>query len=195
MKIGGQHISALMKTKYNLMTLMLLIFTLAACDEVKTKKQEASSSKGNTTAAKNIKDPKQIGTQNLSTAEAVKLATAQFEAYLPKILESHEAGIDLQEPITGDFTGDGIDDVAIYFSLSPKDGGNALVGQGLTLYQNDGKRVKVIAGYEPDYLFSFTKISNGKIYVEKLEYAEEDGRCCPSIKTEHILTISGNKVY
>lgn len=183
-----------MKIKYGLMTLIMLLCTLTACDDVKSKKHEESSSKENTTVA-NIKDPKQIGTQNLSTAEAVKLATAQFEAYLPKILASHKAAIDLQEPVTGDFTGDGIDDVAIYFSLSPKDGGNALVGQGLTLYQNDGRRVKVIAGFEPDYLFSFTKISNGKIYVEKLEYAEEDGRCCPSIKTEHILTISGNKVY
>jgi len=69
------------------------------------------------------------------------------------------------------------------------------VGQGLSLYQNTGKTVKVIAGYEPDYLFGFDKISNGKIYVEKLEYADTDGRCCPSIKTAHILTISGGKAY
>lgn len=176
------------------MTFIMFLFTLSACDDAKSKKQEEFLSKEDTITT-NIKDPKPIATPNISTAEAVKLATAQFEAYLPKILKSHDARIDLQEPVTGDFTGDGIDDVAIYFSLSPKDGGNALVGQGLTLYKNDGKSVKVIAGFEPDYLFSFTKISNGKIYVEILEYAEDDGRCCPSIKTEHILTISGNKVY
>ncbi|MCD9853454.1 hypothetical protein LUD75_01965 [Epilithonimonas sp. JDS] len=183
-----------MKTKSGIMTLAILVFSLSACNDVKSKKQKETLSEKNTMTA-NIKSPAQVTTPKISTAEAVKLATAQFDAYLPKILESHGANLDLQEPATGDFTGDGIDDVAIYFSLSPKGGGNALVGQGLTLYQNDGKRVKVIGGFEPDYLFSFKKISNGKIYVEKLEYAEEDGRCCPSIKTEHILTISGNKVY
>ena len=80
------------------------------------------------------------------------------------------------------------------FLLRPN-GGNALVGQGLALYQNNGIHVKVIAGFEPDYLFSFKAIKNGKIYVEKLEYAETDGRCCPSIRTEHILKISGGKAY
>ena len=185
-----------MKAKSGLNTLIMLISALAltACDGVKTKKKEISSIKENIPTA-NIEDPTSVEAPKISTAEAVKLATAQFEAYLPKILESHDAAIDLQEAVTGDFTGDGIDDVAIYFSLSPKGGGNALVGQGLTLYQNDGRRVKVIAGFEPDYLFSFTKISGGKIYVEKLEYADEDGRCCPSIRTEHILTISGSRVY
>jgi hypothetical protein len=65
---------------------------------------------------------------------------------LPKILESHDAVLDGKEFYTGDFTGDGIEDVAIYFSLVPRDGGNAIVGQGLTLYQNSGYDVKVIAG-------------------------------------------------
>ena len=184
-----------MKTKYGFMAFTVLLIAFAACDKAESKKQEKLSSKENLTETKKFTDTAQIAAQNISTAEAVKLAEAQFEAYLPKILASHDAAIDLQEPITGDFTGDGIDDVAIYFSLSPKGGGNALVGQGLTLYQNDGKRVKVIAGYEPDYLFGFKKISNGKIYVEKMEYAEEDGMCCPSIRTEHMLTISGSKVY
>lgn len=183
-----------MKTKYGLVTFVIVIFSLSACDDVKSKKQKESPEEKSTITA-NLKSPAQATTPDISAAEAVRLATAQFEAYLPKILESHGANLDLQEPVTGDFTGDGIEDVAIYFSLSPEGGGNALVGQGLTLYQNDGKRVKVIGGFEPDYLFSFKKISNGKIYVEKLEYAEEDGRCCPSIKTEHVLTISGNKVY
>ncbi len=137
--------------------------------------------------------PKRTG---ISTTEAVKQATAQFEAYLPKILAAHEdALLDLQQPYTGDFTGDGVADVAIYFSLSPNGGGNALVGQGLTLYQNMGDHVKVIAGYEPDYLFSMERISEGYIHVLKLGYAEGDGHCCPSVKKPYNLTISGGRAF
>ena len=32
-------------------------------------------------------------------------------------------------------------------------------------------------------------------HITKLEYAETDGRCCPSVKTPHTLTIKGNKAY
>jgi len=131
----------------------------------------------------------------ITTNDAVRLAEKQFRKYLPKILTSHDAELDLQQSYTGDFTGDGIEDVAVYFSLVPKDGGNAIVGQGLTLYQNSGYDVKVIAGYEPETLFQFDKITNGHIHVELLEYAENDGHCCPSIRTPHMLTISGSNVY
>lgn len=127
--------------------------------------------------------------------EAVLLAEKKFKQYLPRILKSHDAILDVQTTYTGDFTGDGLADVAIFFSLAPRQGGNMLVGQGITLYQNLGNDVKVIAGYDPDYLFSFSRISDGKIYVEKLEYKEDDPQCCPSIKTEHALTISGATAY
>lgn len=124
----------------------------------------------------------------------IKLAQAKFDAYLPKIEKTNNAGLDGREAYTGDFTGDGLEDVAIYFVLTPKEGGNAIVGQGLTLYQNTGNDVKVIAGFEPDYMFSFRRIENGKIYIEKLAYAETDGHCCPSIKENRVLTVSGNKI-
>ncbi len=130
-----------------------------------------------------------------STNDAVRDAERKFKNYLPKILQTHHAVLDTQESYTGDFTGDGVEDVAIYFSLSPKEGGNAMIGQGLSLYRNEGNSVKVIAGYEPDYLFSFKYINKGRVFVDKLEYAEGDGRCCPSIKTEHALTISGSSAY
>lgn len=131
----------------------------------------------------------------LSASDAVQLAEKKFRQYLPKIEASQHGVLDLMEPHTGDFTGDGIEDIAIYFSLSSKDGGNALVSQGITLYQNTGSDVKVIGGFDPDYLFSFSRISDNKIYIEKLEYADDDPRCCPSIKQEKALTISGSTVY
>ncbi|MGC4041530.1 MAG: hypothetical protein QM710_12295 [Flavobacterium sp.] len=131
----------------------------------------------------------------ISAEEARKQAERQFENYLPKILKSHDAVLDVSQSHVGDFTGDGIDDVAIFFSLGPSNLGSAIVGQGLTLYKNTGDGIKVIAGYEPDNLFVFDTIQNGKIQVTLLKYAETDGRCCPSIRIKHTLKISGNKAY
>lgn len=187
-----------MSTKYSFISLALIVCTFAGCNNSNSQKEKELQLKEKELMLKEKElDLKKVESNDnhLSTVDAVKMAQEQFSNYLPNILKTHDAILDLQEPYTGDFTGDGIEDVAIYFSLAPKNGGNAIVGQGLSLYQNTGKTVKVIAGYEPDYLFGFDKISNGKIYVEKLEYADTDGRCCPSIKTAHILTISGGKAY
>ena len=82
----------------------------------------------------------------ITANDAVRLAEKQFKKYLPKILESHDAVLDGKEFYTGDFTGDGIEDVAIYFSLVQEMEAMQLSGQGLTLYQNSGYDVKVIAG-------------------------------------------------
>ncbi|WP_419494130.1 lipoprotein [Chryseobacterium bernardetii] len=175
-----------------------LLMVLTGCNNSEYKAQKKDEpQKEQSLPLKNALSSKESETSqnSISKDEAVKLAVKQFEAYLPNILKTYDDGvIDLQDPHVGDFTGDGIEDVAIYWNIAPK-GGNALIGQGLSLYKNDGHTVKVIAGYEPDYLFAFDTIKNGKIIVEKLEYTEEDGRCCPSIKTKHALTIKGSKVY
>lgn len=178
--------------------IMGFLAILTGCSNSDHKEQR----KGETKKEQSLPQKKESGSKGsetpenrISKEEAVKQAVKQFEAYLPNILKTYDdGGIDLQEPYVGDFTGDGIEDVAIYWNIAPK-GGNALLGQGLSLYKNDGHTAKVIAGYEPDYLFAFDTIKNGKIIVEKLEYTEEDGRCCPSIKTKHALTIKGSKVY
>jgi hypothetical protein len=187
-----------MGTKYSFILLALIVVTFIGCNNPNSQKEKELQLKEKELMLKEKElDLKKVESNknHHSTNDAVKIAEDQFRKYLPNILKSHDAILDLQQSYTGDFTGDGIEDVAIYFSLASKDGGNAIVGQGLSLYQNTGTTVKVIAGYEPDYLFRFDKISNGKIYVEKLEYAENDGRCCPSIKSEHVLTISGGKAY
>lgn len=172
--------------------LLLTILFIIACNNSNNENKNLDSKESKSLPTEKQPEASQ---KKLSKNEAIKQAEKQFERYLPNILESHNAYLDSQDIFAGDFTGDGIEDVAIYFSLAPREGGNTIVGQGLALYKNTGTDVKVIAGYEPDYLFSFKKISNGKIYVEKLEYADTDGRCCPSIKTEHILTIFGSRVY
>jgi hypothetical protein len=38
------------------------------------------------------------------------------------------------------------------------------------------------------------KISNGVIFLEGLEYAEDDARCCPTLKTTTKLVLRNNKI-
>jgi len=157
---------------------------LCGCQEAPTSKEQP----------RHTSDSSPVTTAKvLSAKEAVAAAEKKFNGRLPGILKSHDGVLDVMESHAGDFTGNGMDDVAIYFALSPSGGGNAMVGQGLALYENTGSDVKALAGFEPDYLFVFDTIVDGKIQVEQLEYAEGDGHCCPSIRTSHVLTISGNK--
>lgn len=182
--------------------MIFLLLALVGCKN-QDKQKETERSILTQAGIKNVGDTNAIrqtgfkssSGRQLSIKEVVKQAETHFARYLPKILKSRDGAMDVQQSYTGDFTGDGIADVAVYFSLASAGGGNAIVGRGLVLYKNEGNRVKVIAGYEPDYLFKVDTISNGKIMVEKMEYAETDGRCCPSIRTKHMLTISGNRVY
>jgi len=138
---------------------------------------------------------KQDASQSLEQAKEVlkRKAEAKFNKYLPTILESRDAYLDGQDIYIGDFTGDGIDDIAIKFILIPN-GGNAISHQ-MALYSNNGANVSVIAGFEPEYWFDVLKIDNGVIVIEKHEHGPNDGRCCPSIHTKHTLTISGSNVY
>jgi hypothetical protein len=157
---------------------LLIIFLLINCNNEKYNK--------NSTVNTN---------KSISISEAKSLAEKKFNSYLPKILKSNNAILDGSSTYVGDFTGDGIDDIVICFALAPAVGGNMLSGLGMVLYKNDGKDVTVIAGFEPDYLFSFDRIENGNIYIKKLDYAEDDPRCCPSIEEDYKLTISGKNVY
>jgi len=174
---------------------LLLLTNFISCENSIKEKELALKEKELELKEKELSLKEGKTTFSLTTRDAVKLAEKQFENYLPKILKSHEAILDGQESFTGDFTGDGVEDIVIYFILAPNSGGNAIVGQGLSLYQNTGNEVKVVAGFDPNYLFSFNRISNGSINIEKLEYDEDDGRCCPSIKTNIKLKLIGNKIY
>jgi hypothetical protein len=118
-----------------------------------------------------------------------------FSKYLPTIEKSHNGIIDLKETYTGYFTNDEIEDITISFSIVPDDGGNSILAQGISFYSNTGKSVKVIAGIDPLYLFSFQRIFNNKIHISKLIYKPSDSHCCPSINKEIELTIKGNKVF
>ena len=137
---------------------------------------------------------KNIESKNKNFKEIIKDAKSKFREYLPKIERNHDGILDLMEIYTGDFTGDSLEDIAIFFTLSKK-GTNSIIWEGIVFYENTGLDAKVIAGYEPNYLFHFDKIKSGKIYITKDEYTETDPHCCPSIHTPKELTIVQGKVY
>lgn len=177
------------------LTCTLVFFMLCcSCNNNETTRKELELRERELVLKEKEYDLKENNTSALPIEDIIAKAEGKFRSYGVKIEKSHDGVFDLIDPYTGDFTGDGREDVAIYFSLSPAGGGNALVGQGLALYENMGRDVRIIAGYDPDYLFHFDRISGGKIFVVKDEYAEEDGRCCPSIHTEIELTVFGNNV-
>ena len=126
-------------------------------------------------------------------SKIVLLAKEQFNQYKKK-LEKGNVAVGVDNSYTGDFTGDGKEDVLIYYGLEPTDGGNYIAGQGLVLYENISYNVRFMTDYQPNYLFTFDKINSGKIYISKEDYSDEDPRCCPSIHTIMELSLNGKKI-
>ena len=168
----------------------LVVFSIFSCNR---KENEKSNNETNNNTD-SIEAGKLQNETNLPIKEIMSLAQKHFSTYQMNLL-SDDTNIGLSDAYTGDFTNDGKEDVAIYYSIEPTNGGNYLAGQGLALYKNNGKTVSFISTYSPDYLFSFDKISSGNIFISKDEYADEDPRCCPSIHKQIELTINDNKVY
>ena len=136
--------------------------------------------------------------ENLKTNKpsnfVIKKAEKMFADYLPKILKSKGEGsfIDMQTTHIGDFTNDGIEDIVIWFNYSL--GGNLIAGYECAFYEVKGNDVKVVAGFQPNYIFTISEIKEGIIYINKSEYAEGDSKCCPSISTKVKLVFRGNKI-
>jgi len=141
--------------------------------------------------AQNVNDTTTSKPKSLIVQKAEKM----FAKYLPTILESkgEEAFLNLQETYVGDFTNDGIDDVIIWFDYTF--GGNSIAGTECAFYETVGNDVKVVAGFEPDYMFTISTIKNGIVHAEKIQYAVGDGHCCPSIITPIELIYRDNKIY
>lgn len=128
------------------------------------------------------------------TEKLTQIALDHFNSYKPNLLTSENTEVVATIVYTGDITGDSKEDIAIYYAIEPTDGGNYLAGQGFVMYENKGDNVQIIQNYVPDYSFVFDRINRGKIFLSRLEYADTDPRCCPSIRTEIELTLTGNKI-
>jgi hypothetical protein len=92
--------------------------------------------------------------------------------------------------ITGDLNGDKRIDCIIFFVMTPKDGGNVIIGRDAAIYINQGNKRKVIGNFNLDICYAVEKIKDKIIYVNEYE-------CAPPYdifakKRKYLL--SGNKV-
>lgn len=127
-----------------------------------------------------------------STEESIELAKNEFiKNELPKLkkLNKNIGGIDVLEGYVGDVTNDKIDDIILFYSLTAKDG-NVDIDSGLFIYTNKDNSIELLENIVPEYMFYVEKIYNNSIYIKKMEYAENDDRCCPSLKSEIQLKVN-----
>jgi hypothetical protein len=111
----------------------------------------------------------------------------------------------------GDLNGDGIKDAFIDYCIEATDqdtdagGGNALMflqcmGQGFAVYIKTGSEYVLKADKGKDYFtdegfaYDADKIENGKIICSNISYADDDPRCCPSLKRRIYLVFQNNKI-
>ncbi|MDO9137090.1 MAG: hypothetical protein Q7U21_04660 [Lutibacter sp.] len=144
---------------------------------------------------------RELNLKTIETKTAVKvkinpknIAQQKFNNFAPQIEKSNGAVIANQETFIGDLNYDDLDDAVVWFTLSPAIGGNARLGEGLSVYLNTGNDMKVFGGYEPEYMFKVINISNNRIKITKQEYAANDYPGWPSIEIVKYLMLSGNKV-
>jgi len=126
-----------------------------------------------------------------------------FLEYLPNI----SGGRKLSNSVIklGDLNADGLIDGVVDYGLEPTwedngGGGNAISEiPGIIVFVNSGKALTVV-DHSEEFGGNFgsrnelKKISNGVIFLEGLEYAEDDARCCPTLKTTTKLVLRNNKI-
>ncbi len=93
-------------------------------------------------------------------------------------VEKDEVKIDL-----GDLNNDGLLDAVVDFYFYSNDGGNANLGGGLMVFVNNGETISYSCWMETNNTKLDYINESGLIKAIKMEYAEDDPRCCPSIST------------
>jgi hypothetical protein len=130
-----------------------------------------------------------------------------FLEYLPDIsdgrsLNKYSSGTNDKgyKILLGDLNGDNLPDGVVDYSLEPTledngGGGNAIAEiPGLIAFVNTGRGIIIADHSESFPLSTLKKINNGVIILEGLAYANDDPRCCPSIKTSIKAVLRNNKL-
>lgn len=144
-----------------------------------------------------VEIPMEKPIEHLPMTDIIKLADKKFNSYINRELKSMESKygkyvLDLYNIHTGDFTGDGLEDIIVGYSIAPYMGN--MTTYSIVLYKNTGNDIEFVKDYSHNSEFVFSHTSQGKIYIKELEYADEDPRCCPSIERMIELTVNGNKI-
>lgn len=143
-----------------------------------------------------------FGATAITLSEGIEKPDPAIGAYLHRVAldndDSAEASVYVSALLYGDIDGDKLDDAFIAFAVEGIGGGNfSLLFQALFL-QRAGRFV--LAAEREDGSFGLatgssfvpSSIEYGKITGEVLQYAEDDGACCPSIRTKAALVPEGD---
>ena len=189
--------------------LAILVFTfaffLASCHS--NKKEQQLAEKESEGVKKEVGKTDTINNTSKKATEIYIVDESEvkklFLQYLPKISGGRKLNVadkwDGYEIALGDINGDNLIDAIVYYSLEPTmddaGGGNAILYlPGLVAYINTGKNL-IMADHTDDfYAEGLTKIMNGVIFLAGHDYANDDPRCCPSIKTTIKFALKNNKL-
>jgi hypothetical protein len=138
-----------------------------------------------------------------------KIVRDAFLKYLPDIADGRKLNSFWKTDdgngykiLIGDLNGDNLFDGIVSYSLEPTlddngGGGNAISEiPGIVVFLNTGKNI-TIADHTEDFggaRNELKKISNGVIILEGLDYADDDARCCPTLKTQTKIVLRNNKL-
>jgi hypothetical protein len=142
------------------------------------------------------------------TANDVALLKKKHLQYLTPRLDGRTAKMKI---LLGDLNNDGVKDAFVDWCIEATDedrdagGGNALMflkcmEEGFSVYIKTGNEYVLLAdkgkSYFTDEGFSFdaAKIEKGKIFCSNLSYADDDPRCCPSLKKTIYLVFKNSKI-
>jgi hypothetical protein len=102
-----------------------------------------------------------------------KKALSLFNHY-KSVIEKNNDSIIVQDPqiIVGDLNGDNLPDCILSFVMTPKEGGNMIVGHECVIYLNTGKGMKVLGAF-PHFKFCYgiDYIKDGMIFIKQYECA------------------------
>lgn len=98
-------------------------------------------------------------------------------------------GWDLINYVVGDLNGDNIADGVVRYSYQ---WGGTLATDGFAVLITEATKLNLVSVTEDFQNCVPIKISNQMLYCTKYEYAEDDARCCPSIKTVSKFKLNGS---
>jgi len=191
--------------------ILLLTIALFACQSSDKEKQLAEKEK-ELLQKENELLKKELGqTDNSTNTTKVEekqftvdqaLVKAAFMKYLPNISGGRKLSTSIIK--LGDLNGDNLIDAVVDYGLEPtyddNGGGGNAIGEipGFVAFINTGQAL-TIADHSEEFGGNFGSrnelktINNGIIFLEGLEYSDDDPRCCPSLKTTTKIVLRNNK--
>jgi len=205
----------------HLLIILVIVFCLAACQNNDKEKRLAEKEnellqKENDLLKKELGKTTTDSSANTALAENFTvdkdMVRKAFLQYLPGISGGRKLNTYFKTAdgkgykiVLGDLNGDKLVDAVVDYGLEPTyedngGGGNAISEiPGLVVFLNTGKAL-TIADHSDGFGGNFgsrneiNKINNGVIFLQGLDYADGDPRCCPSLKITTRLVLRNNKL-